>query len=65
VDTPGTATLSTSIDQARLDDLRVLGKEAVIRFNMTTKPDGQPVKLYTTYGIDFHLVGDFIYSVDL
>lgn len=65
VDNPGTATLAATINQARLDDLRVLGKEAVIRFKMTTKPDGQAVKLYTTYGIDFHLVGDFRYSVDL
>jgi hypothetical protein len=65
VDEPGTATLTTAITQARLDLLRVQGKEAVMRFKMTTKPDGQPVKLYTTYGIDFYLVGDFMFTVDI
>lgn len=65
VQTPGQGTLSTLFDQSRLDDLRDRAKDAIIRFSMSTKPNGTPVKIYTTYGIDFHLVGDFRFSVDL
>ena len=65
VQAPGQATLSTLVDQARLDDLRDRASDAIIRFSMSTKPSGTPVKIYTTYGIDFHLVGDFRFSVDL
>ena len=65
VDEPGRETLSTHFDQARLDDLRLKATEAIIRFEVSTKPDGKAVKLYTTYGIDFHLVGDFRYTVGL
>lgn len=65
VQTPGQGELSTLFDQARLDDLRDRASDAIIRFSMSTKPNGTPVKIYTTYGIDFHLVGDFRYSVDL
>lgn len=65
VDEPGTKTLITAFTQERLDLLRIQGKEAVIQFKMSTKPDGEAVKLYTTYGIDFHLVGDFKFTVDI
>lgn len=65
VQTPGEGTVNASFDQEKLENLRNQGKQAIVRFSMTTKPDGVPVKLYTTYGIDFHLVGDFRYSVGL
>lgn len=65
VQTPGETTLSALFDQSRLDDLRDRAKDAIIRFSMSTKPAGTPVKIYTTYGIDFHLVGDFRFKVDL
>jgi hypothetical protein len=65
VNEPGTKTLVTAATQERLDMLRSRGREAVIQFTMSTKPDGQAVKLYTTYGIDFHLIGDFKFTVDI
>ena len=61
----GEGVVAAGFDQERLDKIRVLGTNAVIHFDMTTKPDGQAVKLYTNYGIDFHLVGDFRYSIGL
>lgn len=62
---PGEATLPASFTQDRLDQLKIKGHQAIINFKMSTKPNGVPVKLYTTYGIDFHLVGDFKYTVGM
>jgi len=63
--TPTESTLAASFDQNRLDNLRILGSQAIIRFTLDTKPNGIPVKLYSTYGIDMTLVGDFRYNLGL
>lgn len=65
VQVSGEAVLSAAFDKERLDIIRLRSTEAIVRFSLTTKPDGTPVKIYTNYGIDFHLVGDFNYNVDL
>lgn len=63
VDTPGTAELIANFDQPRFMQLKQRGKNAILKFVLSTKPNGTPVKLYTTYGIDFTLVGDFKYRI--
>ena len=63
VDTPGTAELIANFDQPRFTQLKQRGANAVLKFVLSTKPNGTDVKLYTTYGIDFTLVGDFNYRV--
>ncbi len=65
VQAPGESTIFAGFDKERLDQIRLRSTEAIIRFSLSTKPDNTPVKIYTSYGIDFHLVGDFIYNVDL
>ena len=65
VTVPGEANLSASFDKDRLEQIRLRSTDAIVRFSLSTKPDGTPVKIYTNYGIDFHLVGDFQYNVDL
>lgn len=64
VDVPGTAELVTYFDQPRFTQLKQRGKKAIVRIVLNTKPNGTAVKLYTTYGIDFTLVGDFNYQVN-
>jgi hypothetical protein len=59
VDIPGTGQLIANFDQMRFTRLKQRGKSAITRFVLSTQPTGQHVKLFTTYGIDFHLVGDF------
>lgn len=59
------STIAASFDQQRLDDLRIRGSQAVIRFTLDTRPNGVPVKLYSTYGIDLSLVGDFRFNLGL
>ncbi|MFM2377130.1 MAG: hypothetical protein RLZZ165_2227 [Bacteroidota bacterium] len=63
VDVPGHGELLASFDQPRLTRLRQRGQRAITRFWLSTKPDGQPVKIYSTYGIDIQLVGDVTYRV--
>lgn len=65
VDVPGRSTLSSFFTSERLDRLRMDAKKAVVQFTLSTRPGYQNVKLYTTYGIDFHIVGDFKYTVGL
>jgi hypothetical protein len=65
VDVPGHTVLSTFFNDERLKNLRDYAHSAVVRFSLSTRPGYQAVKLYTTYGIDFHIVGDFKYSVGL
>ena len=65
VQVSGESTLSAGFDRDRLDQIRLRSSDAIVRFSLSTKPDGTPVKIYTNYGIDFHLVGDFQYNVDL
>ena len=55
--------ISTFFDLARMDRLTLRGKSAVARFTLSTKPLNQDVKIYSTYGINFKLVGDFKYSI--
>jgi hypothetical protein len=63
VDVPGTGELIAQWDQMRFTTLKQRGKRAIVRFVLSTKPTGQHVKLYTTYGIDFYIVGDVKYHV--
>jgi hypothetical protein len=63
VDIPGTGELVAQWDQIRFTTLKQRGAKAITRFVLSTKPNGQHVKLYTTYGIDFYLVGDVNYHV--
>ena len=63
VDVPGTGELIAQWDQARFTTLKQRGARAITSFKLTTKPSGQHVKLYTTYGIDFYLVGDLRYHI--
>jgi hypothetical protein len=59
VDVPGYVKLSSFFDPARVDRLRTMAKTAIVRFTLSTKPAATDVKIYTTYGIDFRIVGDF------
>jgi hypothetical protein len=63
VDVPGTGQLVAQWDQARFTVLKQRGARAIAKFVLSTKPTGQHVKLYTTYGIDFYLVGDVRYHI--
>lgn len=63
VDQPGKGELIANFDQIRFTTLKQRGRKAIMRFWLSTKPAGQHVKIYTTYGIDFHLVGDFNYRI--
>jgi hypothetical protein len=63
VDVPGTGQLIANFDQPRFVRLKQRGRRAIMRFLLTTQPTGQPVKIYSAYGIDFHLVGDFRYHI--
>lgn len=63
VTTPGTGELIAEWDLMRFTTLKQRGAKAVTRFLLSTRPAGDHVKLYTTYGIDFYLVGDVRYSV--
>ncbi|MFN8395816.1 MAG: hypothetical protein U0176_14365 [Bacteroidia bacterium] len=63
VDEPGSSVLVAQLDQAKFTRLKQMGAKAIVRFNLTTFPFNQSLKLYSTYGIDFRLVGDFIYHV--
>lgn len=63
VNTPSKLTLSTYFDLARMDKLTFRGKRAVAKFTLSTKPLNEDVKIYSTYGINFKLVGDFKYSI--
>ncbi|MFN8396799.1 MAG: hypothetical protein U0176_19395, partial [Bacteroidia bacterium] len=63
VDQPGKGELVANFDQIRFTTLKQRGRKAIMRFWLSTKPSGQHVKIYTTYGIDFHLVGDFRYRI--
>jgi hypothetical protein len=61
VDTPGTGELIAQWNQDRFTVLKQRGARAITSFWLSTKPTGQPVKIYSTYGIDFYLVGDINY----
>jgi hypothetical protein len=59
VTVPTTSEWVAFFDQPKFTRLKQRGQQAIVRFSLSTKPNGTPVKLYTTYGIDFHVVGDF------
>lgn len=61
----GEAELKAPFTEDRFEQIRLRASEAIVRFSLSTKPNGTPVKIYTNYGIDFTLVGDFQYNVDL
>jgi hypothetical protein len=63
VDVPAQGTLVATFDETRFNAIKQYGKRAIVRFRITTHPLLQHVKIYSTYGIDFHLVGDFNYHV--
>jgi hypothetical protein len=63
VDTPGQGELIAEFDQPRFTMLKQRGAKAIMRFWLNTQPANQHVKVYTTYGIDFYLVGDFRYHI--
>ncbi len=63
VDNPGKGELVAAFDQPRFTMLKQRGTKAIMRFWLNTQPANQHVKIYTTYGIDFYLVGDFRYHV--
>ena len=65
VQTPGRSVLSSFFTPERLDRLRDDARKAIVRFSISTRPAYQELKFYTTYGIDFHVVGDFKYTVGL
>ena len=58
-----TSDVSAFYNNYRLTRLRTLSKKAKIIFKLDSKPDGQPVKVYSTYKLDFKLTGDFNYKV--
>ena len=59
VDTPGKIELNSFFTNSRFFSFKNHVKKAIAKFTLSTKPNGTHVKLYTTYGIDFKLVGDF------
>lgn len=65
VQVPGKTTLNAFLTKDRIDNLRTYGKKAFVRFSLSTRPEWQAIKLYSTYGLDFTIVGDFKYSVGL
>lgn len=64
VEEPLKSTLAAPFSQDKLELLQT-ATTAVIEFSLSTQPGGTPVKLYSNYGIDFSLVGDFKYNVQL
>lgn len=63
VDTPGIGVLESFFDQNKLDRLTSQATKAIASFSLSTLPAGQHVKIFSTYGIDFKLVGDFMYKI--
>lgn len=63
VSIPMESTLESFFDLMRMDKLTLRGKRAVASFKLSTKPNGQEVKIYSTYGINFKLIGDFMYQI--
>lgn len=57
-----TTYLDAPFDAARLERLKN-AKYVIAKFKLNTIPGSVPVKIYSTYGIDFKLVGDFQYMV--
>lgn len=55
--------LKTFFTRDRIDNLRSYARQAVVRFALSTKPQWQAVTLYSTYGMDFSVVGDFKYGM--
>lgn len=65
VSTPTIVSLESWFDQARLQNLQTNATQAIAKFRLSTQPAGQPVKIYSTYGITFRLVGDFRYHAGM
>lgn len=63
VNTPTESQLSSRFDAQRLERLRDKAYKAIIRFDISTQPQQEPVKLYADYKIQLKLVGDFDYWV--
>lgn len=59
VQSAGTVTLKASFANERLFNFTNDVKKAMTRFAVTTKPDNSNVRIYSNYGINFKLVGDF------
>lgn len=58
VDTPQKSVLQAAFGSDKVQSLERANR-AVVEFTLSTRPSGVPVKLYTTYGIDFNLVANF------
>jgi hypothetical protein len=63
VDQPTQTVLPVNFDQPKLVSWKQRAKQAIVRFYLYTSPVGQPVKLYSTYGIDIQLVGNITHHV--
>ena len=63
VQTPGKATLTSSFTNARVTTLKNQVTQARARFSISTKPANTAVRLYSNYGIDLRLVGEFTAKV--
>lgn len=48
----------------QLEDIIALGKQIILRYRISSRPSGQPVKLYEDYFIDARIIGEFTYEVN-
>jgi hypothetical protein len=62
VDQPSITKLSSFFDKGRVERLRTMAVTAIAKFTLSTRPVATDVKIYTTYGIDFRIVGDFRFT---
>ena len=59
VQEPGKVTLKANFDHERLYSIINDAKQTLTRFAITTKPNNTNIRIYSNYGINFKLVGDF------
>jgi|GEM_PF-3160096 len=59
-----TSTIAKSFDRDLIKFILEYGKYVVFRFTIDTKPEGQEVKILSTYQVHAKLVGDFEYRVN-
>ncbi|MCB9235805.1 MAG: hypothetical protein H6581_29425 [Bacteroidia bacterium] len=60
---PSKSKIGSWFNQDRIFNIRTRATNATVRFSLSTKPANQAVKIYSTYKIEFTLVGDFNYKV--
>lgn len=63
VQTPGKGDLTASYTADRFQNLSNQSTQARARFTINTKPDNTSVRIYSNYGIDLRLIGEFVAKI--